>query len=247
MNHKINTFIVALGILAAGSTNSVVALVAKDQPKSEAMPTVDEVISKYVQAIGGKEAVEKLTSQVAKGSIQFGDASESKPFEFYKKAPDKWRADHADTWQGFNGKVGWQKQSDGVKELGINQVTATTRLVQINRPIRFQALFPKMKLKGKQSIGDHEAFVIETPPAEGGQYFDFDTRTGLLVSEIEVFDCEGTQIRNEIYYDDYRDVSGVKVPFTMRATGTDNWTIKFKEVKNNVPIEDAKFEKPSGK
>jgi len=42
-------------------------------------------------------------------------------------------------------------------------------------------------------------------------------------------------------------VSGVKVPFTMRATGTDNCTIKFKEVKNNVPVEDAKFDKPSGK
>src|SRR5258707_87651 len=40
MNHKINTFIAALGILAAGSTNSVVALAAeKEQPKSEAMPT----------------------------------------------------------------------------------------------------------------------------------------------------------------------------------------------------------------
>src|SRR5438552_11691248 len=137
MNHKINTFILALGILSVECSNSIVAsAVEKKQPNSESMPTVDEVLSNYVQAIGGKEAVEKLTSQVAKGSIQFGEASESKPFEFYKKAPDKWRADHADPWQGFNGKVGWQKTSDGVSELGKNQTTATTRLVQINRPIR---------------------------------------------------------------------------------------------------------------
>ena len=50
----------------------------------------------------------------------------------------------------------------------------------------------------------------------------------------------------ETYYEDYRDVSGVKVAFTNRVVSAEgNRTYKWATVEANAPAEDAKFMKPS--
>jgi hypothetical protein len=51
----------------------------------------------------------------------------------------------------------------------------------------------------------------------------------------------------QVDYSDYRDVSGVKVPFQIRyATWNDVVTEKFSDVKLNAPVDDAQFAKPAG-
>ena len=67
-------------------------------------------------------------------------------------------------------------------------------------------------------------------------YSVFDASSGLLIQE----DFGGASLR----YDDYKEVDGVKVPFAIRQEGSPNSTIKFKEIKHNLPIEDAKFDRP---
>jgi hypothetical protein len=48
-------------------------------------------------------------------------------------------------------------------------------------------------------------------------------------------------------FEDFRDVEGVKRPFTIRQTSPDfDYVIKFTEIKSNVPVDDSKFEKPRG-
>ena len=52
----------------------------------------------------------------------------------------------------------------------------------------------------------------------------------------------------EIYYENYREVDGVKLPFTERTVGSSySVTLKFYEVKHNIPIDDAKFDGPNKK
>ena len=46
-------------------------------------------------------------------------------------------------------------------------------------------------------------------------------------------------------FDDYKEEDGIKLPFTIRCSGGDNWTVRFNEVTNNAPIDDAKFDPPS--
>ncbi len=44
-----------------------------EEPKTDAkaapLPTVDDILDKYVKAVGGKEAIEKITSRSMKGSF----------------------------------------------------------------------------------------------------------------------------------------------------------------------------------
>src|SRR5439155_21537276 len=53
-----------------------------------ALPAADELLDKYLSAIGGSEAFRKITSRVQKGTLTvFG--GQHFPAEVYSKAPDK--------------------------------------------------------------------------------------------------------------------------------------------------------------
>jgi len=59
--------------------------------KPAAMPPADQIVDKYVQALGGAEALGKISSRVEKGNLTgFGDRQF--PIEVYAKAPDKRRS-----------------------------------------------------------------------------------------------------------------------------------------------------------
>ena len=62
---------------------------AADAQTAEAMPTVDQVLDKYVQAVGGRSAIEKLTTRVMKGKVEVPGTGESGKVEIYKKAPKR--------------------------------------------------------------------------------------------------------------------------------------------------------------
>lgn len=207
--------------------------------KSASTPSVGAVLTNYVTAIGGTDAWEKLKSQLAKGTYendQMGPGSHT--LEVYKKAPNKWLfvirgSDGGVLQQGFNGKVGWNESS----ELGDEQVALFGRLLGLRSGVDLPRFLPKMKFVGRSKVGSTEAFVIEAAIVESNpEKLYFDTNSGFLIQE----DFGGASL----HYEDYKEVDGVKVPFTIRQQGSPNWTVKFKEIKHNIPIEDAKFDRP---
>ena len=207
--------------------------------KSASSPSVGDVLTNYITAIGGTVAWEKLKSQIAKGTYendQMGPGSHA--LEVYKKPPDKWLfiirdADGSVFRQGFNGKVGWNESG----ELESDQVALFGHLFGLRSGIDLPRSLPKMKFLKKSKVGNSDAFVIEATIIEGNsEKLYFDASSGLLIQA----DFGGASLR----YDDYKEVDGVKVPFTIRQEGSPNSTIKFKEIKNNLPIEDAKFDRP---
>src|SRR5262245_46930710 len=54
-----------------------------------ALPTGDQVLEKWVAAIGGRAAIEKNTSRVSKGTIESPGAPVTGTIEVSEKAPDK--------------------------------------------------------------------------------------------------------------------------------------------------------------
>ena len=56
-------------------------------------------------------------------------------------------------------------------------------------------------------------------------------------------------IPNQIDFEDYRDVDGVKIPFTVKVSSVEPGLVstrKYTEIKLNAPVDDAKFNKPAG-
>jgi len=208
----------------------------------QSMPTVDQILDKYVQAIGGEAAYRKLTTYVGKGTFEIQGAGIVGSIEYEAMAPNKARVilrgetkngDRVDIWSGFDGAVGWDfnSTSGGYSELSGKELAARRRETEFYREIKRKELYPKMALKEEQKVGARAVYVIEATPAEGDpENWYFDAETGLLIRI------------DEAYYDDYREVNGVKLAFTYRTTSASGMFIaRLDEVRFNIPIDEARF------
>src|SRR5215510_912209 len=264
---KTNLTIIALS-LVAGIVGMAQSAQQRSGPVQEGAnataptPTVDQILDKYVQAIGGKAAFEKLKTRVMKGTWENLTTSRVSPIEIYAKAPNKrveiFLIGDYDSSRGFNGAVGWSLNmtETGFRELSGHGLAAEKREAEFYREIKLRELYPKSTLAGKEKVGDREAYVIEATPAEGdSEKLYFDVQTGLLIRRDgkQEMPKDGRipvesmiKIPVESYFEDYREIDGVKLPFTVRHSLPGVRTItKFKEIKHNTPIEDAKFNKPA--
>src|SRR5258706_15201573 len=62
---------------------------ATDPKPAEALPTLEQILDKYVRAIGGKAAVQAPASRVMKGTISLPSIGADGTIEIYAKAPNK--------------------------------------------------------------------------------------------------------------------------------------------------------------
>ena len=210
--------------------------------------TVDEVLTRYTQARGGLAAAQGTTTLMIEGTWESIPGLGTLEAEALIKPPDKWlvalKDEHGLVFQrALDGAAGWEVS----KSFGTTQVDAGTLqvwgiLLGLYRGEPMATLLPNMSLKGKEAIGSREACALEAalpqgPPAK----LWFDTQTGLLVRIQYAFN--GSQFQLDL--DDYHDIGGLKLPFKLRQTGLENWTLRCREVKRNEPIEDSRFKRPA--
>lgn len=222
---------------------------------TEPSPTVDQILDKYVSAVGGREALEKITSRTTKGSFHFEKGLNlTGETEGYFKFPNKNLINttlpgFGLLQEGYDGSTAWTKDSrNGVRVRKEKELEEAKLDAEFNRELKLKRLYPKMELKGTQKIAGRDAYLIEATPAAGSlEKFYFDTQTSLLVRlDRRRLTAQGHTVATEIYYEDYREADGIKVPFTERHVLPDLIAlIKYSSIKHNLPIDDAKFAKPS--
>lgn len=221
-------------------------------PPAEA-PSVDQILDRYVQSVGGKDAIEKVTSRTMKGTLDNSDDGTTSPAEVFAKAPNKYLevvnlGEAGQALQCWDGQTGWGKDPDsGLHDMDKSDLVAAKRDYDFYREIRLKDLFPKMALTGKTKVNDRDAYIVEATTADGAtEKLYFDVESGLLVRrDYERVTIDDGIVLYEVDYDDYKDVDGLKLPATVsRKTPDYALTYRFTEIKLNVPIEDAKFNKP---
>ena len=222
-------------------------------PQNSSSPSVDQILDHYVQAVGGKDAIQKVTSRDMKGTLENSDDGTTSPAEIFAKAPNKYLAvvnlgDGGEMLEGWNGEKGWGKDPDsGLHDTEKAEQISAKRDYDFYREIRLKELFPKMALSGKMKVDDRDAYIVEaTSPDGAAEKLYFDAETGLLVRrDFERVTIDDGIVLYEVDYDDYKDVDGLKLPSTVRRKTPDyTLTYRFTEIKHNVPVEDAKFNKP---
>ena len=247
--------VIVLSLALAVAAYAQEAKPKADAKPAEGMPTADQIIEKYVQALGGKAAIEKINSRTTKASFDIPAMGAGGTVEAYEKAPNKNVAiitipGFGVIREGFDGKVAWAEDpTTGLREKSGLELADAKLEAEFYKPIRLKQLFPTMTVKGKEKVGEREAYVVEGKPAEGSvEKWYFDTQTGLLIRQDAERETPQGKMPTEVYMDDYREVDGVKIPHAIRQT-TPMFTINIKneEVKHNVPVEDAKFNKPAAK
>jgi hypothetical protein len=217
-------------------------------------PTIDQLIDKCITALGGRAALEKLTSRTAKGTIEIPEASMTGSIEVYEKAPNM-NAIAIDLngmqiRQAFDGKVAWEENPQtGLAEKTGTDLADAKREATFNMELHMKQLYPKMTVRGREPFGTSSAWVVDAVPAEGNPVaFYFDTESGLLVRmDASRQGPDGSPMQVQAYVEDYRVVDGVKVPFVMRqVTSMFTMVMRLVEVKHNVTLDDKMFKKPGG-
>ena len=123
-------------------------------PKPAPLPTLDEILDKQVKALGGKEAIEKISSRVAKGAMELEGMGLSGPLELYAKAPNK-GALMIDL-QGigkitnvFDGEKGYALDpTNGLRELSGAELATAKRNADLYESLNLKKHFAKLEVKG---------------------------------------------------------------------------------------------------
>src|SRR5678816_3268998 len=121
-----------------------------------AAPTADQIIDKFVKAIGGKEALEKLNTRTSKGKIEIAAFNVSGTFEAQNKNPNltSMNADLTGAGlfrSGFDGQVAWEANPmAGLREKAGTELADAKLEAVFHRELRMKELFPTMVVKGKQ-------------------------------------------------------------------------------------------------
>ncbi len=214
------------------------------------LPKPEELLDKYLAAVGGATAVEKITTRVQKGTLMaFG--GQSFPAEVYSKAPDKrvsvMHLKDGDSVTAFDGQRGWLSVPGRPAHMMSASENNSARLdADLHFPVHVKTLYPKFKVDSGEKIDGHDTYLVMgyeegRPPLR----LYVDTQTGLLLRLIRYAQSPLELNPTQIDYADYREADGVKVPFKWTISRPGNhFTIQVEEMKQNVPVDDAKFIAP---
>jgi hypothetical protein len=228
-------------------------------PSPDQAQVVGAIFSRYAEAVGGQEAVDRVESYVLKGRFEVTGSDLKLPVEVYFKKPDKslmvielprvgtirrGRAGDGRAWVQTPFAAGARATGDSPDELA-----EVERDHDLYKAGRIRELYQEVKLEGKARLKGRDVYVVEGKPAEGpAEKMLFDVETGLLLRWDVVRRAPGRpNVFARVYLEDYREVGGVKVPFTVRYYFEPREMIlRLEEVKHDVPLDDAMFERPQG-
>jgi len=219
-------------------------------------PAIDDVINKYIEGLGGRAALEKMQSRVMSGTLT-NRAAQSMAFTIEGKGAkyrETLQSQPAATTLGFDGANGWMQTGDRVSDLVGFPLQRALTGATLTLPLRLKDKYPNLqasrptRLPGAAS--GNPAVNVNLLQGSSSPYVSeqlyFDAVSGLLVRRrVVTRAADRGSMAEQFDYSDYKDVAGVKMPFTIKRT---SWnavdTLTIADVKPNAQIDDARFAKP---
>jgi photosynthetic reaction center cytochrome c subunit len=226
---------------------------------SKGVLTVDQLLDKYLQAIGGAANVGKVTSFVATGkSVGYRGFGGGGVVEVSVQAPDK-RATHISfpeypdrgvSVRTYDGRTGWIATPLAVVpkyELGGSERDGARLDAMLALPSQIRQALTDLRVGPPAWIDDKDVNVLQGNGPNGTlATLYFDDKTNLLVRMVRHGRSPIGRVPTQVDYSDYRDVGGIKFPYRWTFAwldGRDNF--EFADVKLNVPIAAATFGEPN--
>jgi photosynthetic reaction center cytochrome c subunit len=217
-------------------------------------PSADQILDKYIQALGGPQRLAGLTSYVAKGtSAGYGPEGTPRPIEIYAKAPNQRttiiHTQNGDSTTVYDGRSGWiaaPLRPVRVLALSASALEGVKLDAELAFPGRIRQVLTKWRVGFSTTINDREAQVVQgTAPGGSLATLYFDTESGLLLRLVRYSDSVVGRTPTQIDYSDYREVAGVKMPFRINVAWLDGKeNFELMDVQPNVAFGPAKFARP---
>ena len=212
-------------------------------------PPAEQIIEKYVDALGGAAALAKITTRQVKGTINV--SGRNLPIEILTKVGAKQliviHLPNGDSVTAYDGTSGWiAAPNRPVRDIPSVEVASAQPEVDLQLPLDMKQLFSEIKPLAPETIGNRETYVVAgMNSGELAAKFYFDKDSGFLLRILRYTKSPLGRNPTQIDYADYRPQDGLKVPFQQTiARPNSRLTIQIEEAKFNVPVDEAKFARP---
>jgi hypothetical protein len=222
---------------------------APSTEKPKDLPALDAILDHYVTAMGGKAALEALTTRTLKGSVDAG-GGRVMALEIQQKAPDRYlqgiTTPRGSSIQGFDGNAGWTSRAGKSASMEAKQVAGIRKDADLHFPAHLKERFDKLAVLNLESVDGHDAYAVAAKRNDGSrEILSFDATTGLLTRRLTFETTPLGRTSVETTYQDYRSVDGLMVPFRLITRSARSAQVTtFTEIKQNVPLADAAFKLP---
>jgi len=232
-----------------------IALIALFCSITSTAQTADEIISKYIQAIGGKDLLTKITSVYTESTMDvMGMLGDVKTTTLNGKGmrQDMDISGSAMT-TCYNDKGGWSINpmagSTTPEAMPETQYNAGKDQIVIGAPfINWIEKGYKAELAGNEAVGAVNAYKLNLIATDGtSSVYYFDPNTSYLIKSVQMIEMQGQMIDNQITYSDYRQTEGYAVPYKMEmniAGGQFQMAMTVNKVELNKPVDEAIFSIP---
>lgn len=217
-------------------------------------PTGPQVLANYVKVTGGEAAYKKVASTVSTGAVELVGMNIKGSITIHAQAPNKLATQFimeglGEIALGFDGKTGWSSDMMfGLRQLEGLELAQIKLASHYNLLLDWQAQFREARYGGQKDMDGYTAHVVVlVPKAEGlppwTMYFDADSFLLTMIDKTEI-SIQG-KIKAQVFVEDYREVEGLLLPFTMRQKSpVAEMRMVMTEIKLNAKIDPAVFAKP---
>lgn len=250
---KVTCFTCHRGAAKPVSVPVILAEGAKPELEGEGtasnLPKPEEVLQKYLAAVGGADALMKIRTRVQTGKINaFGGQY---PIEVYSEAPDKrvsiTHPPSGPSVTAFNGQTGWMSIPNGVHRMSAAEGEAARIDADLYFPAHVGSVYKEFRTGAGEKIDGHDTILLSAKsPGKPPLRLYFDAQSGLLLRLIRYLETPLGSLPTQVDYADFRDVDGVKIPFRWtlgRPSGS--FTIQIDKVQQNIPVDEKLFVPPA--
>jgi hypothetical protein len=196
-------------------------LVSSAPLMAQSAPSASDVIAKYVAAIGGKDAVMKITSLKQTSTMQLPAMGITAEVEAYQAAPNKMASKSTipgigEMLQGTNGEIAWDANPmQGPRLLTDKELAQTLEGADFYGNLLYPAeRFTKMENLGLADFNGESCYKIQLVRKDSGresiQYFS--VATGLMVGAETTQESQMGSMAISSTMSDYKSFGGVKFP-----------------------------------
>ncbi|MEI8280078.1 MAG: insulinase family protein [Bacteroidota bacterium] len=222
---------------------------AATQKAVPANVTINEVMKKYIAALGGEKVINSIKDIKIVSSGEFQNIALTITAE--KKSPSKMNMSISGMGMTFqkmvlNGDKGYQEVQGKRTDMTADDLAENQEEADIQSILHPEKYGIKRTVKAMDNVNGSDAYVVEAVNAKGKKSTEYyDVQSGLLVKKVSTATAaEGEPTSTEtVEYLDYKEVTGgYKVPYTVKeAAGPQIITAKVQSVDINKGIDDAEF------
>jgi hypothetical protein len=213
--------------------------------------TIDELRLRVEAALGDASAWKSVVSTVRRGVVEIEGVEQPGRVEEVGRAPNlsftrMLLPGGEESLEGCDGKIAWEKDSEGVRELKGDELRGALYDCEFLQPFALGRTYKVLKLAGKAAQGERVFYMVDAFRSGGEQeVLTIDAKSFLPELVLIQRYIEGKRVAIPIVMSDYRSVGGLKLPHLMHSKiGATKITIRFTSIEHNTKIDNAIFALP---